>query len=191
MGIDFNDFLFEKCVGFSKDLPKKTGFEAAFSGRSNVGKSSLINALLKKKVARVSKSAGKTATINFYSNGSIRLVDLPGYGFAKASPDEKKRWSELTENYFRIRSPNFVCQLIDLRLELQRSDAQMILFMQKENIPFIIICTKSDKLGKKEREKMQAILKNQTRCEDLLFFSSLNGEGANELRNILHLRFFS
>ncbi len=125
--------------------------EVVFAGRSNVGKSSLLNKLFNRKnLARVSSVPGKTITINFYDVDNIKFVDLPGYGYAKTSKQELKRFGELMEGYFKSeRNISLVILLIDMRHPLTKDDEEMIYFLKEMNIPFIIVMTKADKLKKK------------------------------------------
>ncbi|MBQ9070341.1 MAG: YihA family ribosome biogenesis GTP-binding protein [Clostridia bacterium] len=145
-------------VGNQKQFPRDPKPEIALSGRSNVGKSSLINTLLgRKSLARVSSAPGKTITINYYGvDGKFYLVDLPGYGYAKRSAESKKSWSSLTEDYF-LKNPSsdaikLVIQLIDIRTGPTDDDIMMINFMIDCDIPFIIVTTKTDKLSKTQLE---------------------------------------
>ncbi len=157
----------------------------AFSGRSNVGKSSLINVLLnRKKLARVSSEPGKTITVNYYKvDGKLYLVDLPGYGYAKRSEKEKKQWSDLVNSY--INSPDVTCviQLVDLKVGLTRDDIMMLEWLSATSTPFFVVATKTDKLNKTDRNK--ALMK--LAAEPLLFnvplipFSSLKKEGHGEV----------
>lgn len=181
---------FEMAAGTSSQLPVCTLPEIAFSGRSNVGKSSLINRLLNRKsLARTSATPGKTATINFYRLDTMRLVDLPGYGYAKVSDSERRRWSELIEGYFDDeRDLRLVIQLWDIRHDPSKDDQQMLEYMLQREIPFIIVLTKSDKLNKSERAKRLAAF--DAILEDLegvtvIPFSAINGEGADEIRAII------
>ena len=157
--------------------------EIVFSGKSNVGKSSLINKLLNRKnLARVSATPGKTATINFYRLDQARLVDLPGYGYAKVSLAEKKRWAELVEGYFQQeRNLALVVQLVDMR-------HPMIEFLCDGGFPFLVALTKSDKLNQTERRQRLAALEEAFSDYEglrLIPFSSVTGEGVEELREIL------
>ena len=181
---------FEMAAGTSSQLPASSLPEVAFSGRSNVGKSSLINRLVNRKaLARTSATPGKTATINFYRLDSLRLVDLPGYGYAKVSDSERRRWSELIEGYFDDdRDLRLVIQLWDIRHDPSKDDYQMLEYMVERGIPFIIVLTKSDKLNKSERAKRLAAFDNI--LEDLdgitvIPFSAVNGESVEEIRNII------
>lgn len=129
--------------------------EIVFSGKSNVGKSSMINRLVNRKsLARVSSSPGKTVSINFYDCGLFRLVDLPGYGYAKVSKQDKEHWSSLIDAYFGAqRNIALIMQLIDSRHAPTPGDLQMIDYMSSLNLPFIVVLTKSDKLKKTQLEK--------------------------------------
>ncbi len=162
--------------------------QIAFSGRSNVGKSSALNQLLgRKKLARVSSSPGKTVTINFFDlDGQCYLVDLPGYGFARRSEKEKRAWSSLTDSYFQNHENlALVLQLIDLKTGPSRDDEMMISFLQEVGIPFIVVATKLDKLNKTNQQK------NLKELEDAMFpvpvfpFSSLTGEGVEQVWNLI------
>lgn len=181
---------FEAAAGISSQLPASTLPEVAFSGRSNVGKSSLINRILNRKaLARTSATPGKTATINFYRLDELRMVDLPGYGYAKVSDSERRRWSELIEGYFDDdRDLRLVVQLWDMRHDPSKDDYQMLEYMLEREIPFIIVLTKSDKLNKAERGKRLAAF--DAILEDLegvtvIPFSATNGEGAEQVRSII------
>ena len=177
-------------AGIPRQFPTDKMVQVALSGRSNVGKSSLVNTLLgRKSLARVSSSPGKTITVNFYDvDKKLFLVDLPGYGFAKRSAEDKKKWSSLTDGYFTS-NPNIdllklVVQLVDSRIGPTKDDEMMIDFMNNADIPYIIVATKSDKLNKTEREKsMKIISENSYILPDtpIIYFSSLKNEGKNEL----------
>ena len=149
--MDFAKIQFETSFGSVSQLPESDLPEVAVSGRSNVGKSSLINRLFaRKNLARVSATPGKTATINFFTDGSARIVDLPGYGYAKVSKGEIHRWAELIEGYFADdRRLELVFQLIDMRHPPTKDDLQMIDFLIEQELPFVIVLTKKDKLSKK------------------------------------------
>jgi GTP-binding protein len=151
-------------VGNQKQFPRDPKPQIALSGRSNVGKSSLINTLLSRKsLARVSSSPGKTITINYYNvDGKIYLVDLPGYGYAKRSANSKMSWSSLTNDYF-VKNPSsdalkLVIQLIDIRTGPTDDDIMMINFMIDNGIPFVIVATKTDKLSKAQLDQALADL---------------------------------
>lgn len=181
---------FERSVGVSAQLTPSDLPEIAFSGRSNVGKSSLINRVLgRKALARTSATPGKTATINFYRLPVMRLVDLPGYGYARVSGSEKRRWSELIEGYFDDdRDLRLVLQLLDIRHAPSRDDIQMLDYMVERQIPFVAVLTKADKLNKTQRaERLAAFERELSDYEGVTVvpFSATTGEGAETLREIL------
>lgn len=178
--------VFELSAGLSRQLPASILPEVAFSGRSNVGKSSLINRLLhRKNLARTSATPGKTATVNFYRLDTVRLVDLPGYGYAKVSDAEKRRWRELINGYFESdRDLRLVVQLIDSRHPATADDMAMIDAMIEQEIPFVIFLTKVDKLNKTERtQRMAAFAEQFADLEGVqtVPFSAVTGEGADVL----------
>lgn len=185
--MNFQNVSFEFCAGMFKQLPPSNVPEIVFSGRSNVGKSSLINKLLNRKaMARVSAKPGKTGTINFYRLPDCRLVDLPGYGYAKVSEAEKRRWAELVEGYLASKR-NIACviQIIDLRHEPTNDDLHMIQYLLDQERPFIIVATKSDKLSKKQKEERQAanrMIFSEIEDVPLLTVSSVTGEGIEEMK---------
>ena len=184
------DVNLETVCGVTSKMPDNILPEFAFSGKSNVGKSSLINKLLNRKnLARVSATPGKTATINFYRLDQARLVDLPGYGYAKVSLAEKKRWAELVEGYFQQeRNLALVVQLVDMRHPPTKDDLHMIEFLCDGGFPFLVALTKSDKLNQTERRQRLAALEEAFSDYEglrLIPFSSVTGEGVEELREIL------
>jgi ribosome biogenesis GTP-binding protein YsxC/EngB len=188
--LNFQEAKFEFCVGEPKQLPTSDCFEIVFSGRSNVGKSSFINKVLNRKsLARVSSKPGKTVTINFYRLGHLRLVDMPGYGYAKVPFSEKIRWSSLVETYFNSdRKIVLVLQIIDFRHTPSKQDMDMINYLTIRKIPFVIIATKSDKLNKSERMQREAALKEElAKFGDIevVIFSSVTGEGVDKVRKIM------
>jgi len=188
--MNLNNASFEKCIGTAAQLPPSDLPETAFSGRSNVGKSSLINRLLNRKsLARTSSVPGKTRTINFYLAGDIRLADLPGYGYAKAALAEKKRWSTLAETYFSTgRNIRLVVQLIDMRHPPSADDVQMLKFLMSGNYNFVVALTKSDKLGKtKKAERLSKLPEELPFLKNTRFipFSAETGEGADDLRKLI------
>ncbi len=188
--MNLHSATFEMAAGISSQLPASTLPEVAFSGRSNVGKSSLINRLVNRKaLARTSATPGKTATINFYRLDTVRMVDLPGYGYAKVSDKERRRWSELIEGYFDDdRDLRLVLQLWDMRHDPSKDDYQMLEYMVEREIPFIIVLTKSDKLNKTERAKRLAAfdeILSDLEGVTIIPFSAVNGEGADQIREIL------
>lgn len=149
---------YETSAGTSRQLPPSTLPEFVFSGKSNVGKSSLLNKLLNRKaLARVSATPGKTVTINFYHVDKVRFVDFPGYGYAKRPGSELRRWSELAEGYFaQNRNIALVVQLVDMRHPCTKDDQTMLRFLADSGLPFVIVLTKADKLNKTQFNKRLA-----------------------------------
>ena len=183
----FDNAQFEASYGTEKQLTASSMPEIAFSGRSNVGKSSLLNKLLgRKSLARVSSMPGKTVTINMFRLDSCRFADLPGYGYAKVSRDEKIRWSALMEAYFNSgRDIRLVVQLIDMRHDPTKQDLEMIEFMNAKHIPFIVALTKCDKLNKTERmNQLMSICGVLTKYGNIsvIPFSAVKGDGVDEIR---------
>lgn len=185
--MNFDNAVFEFSAGKVSQLPAPSLPEIVFSGRSNVGKSSLINRLLNRKsLARVSATPGKTGTVNFYRLPQVRLVDLPGYGYAKVSQAEKRRWAQLVEGYFQAqRDHRLVMQLVDMRHTPTADDMHMIRFLCDAGFPFLIALTKADKLNKTERAKRLALLEQEFGEFEgltLIPFSAVTGEGVEQLR---------
>ena len=188
--MNFNNVRFERSFGTSAQLTPSTAPEVAFSGRSNVGKSSLLNKLFNRKgLAKVSQTPGKTATINFFDGDGVTFVDLPGYGYAKVSKSEKARWSELIEGYFnQDRSFALVVALVDIRHEASELDENMIRFLREADLPFVVALTKADKLSRQQQMKQKAALKRQLALGDdasMVVTSSAKGDGIEELRKII------
>ncbi|WP_178667786.1 ribosome biogenesis GTP-binding protein YihA/YsxC [uncultured Eubacterium sp.] len=188
--MNYNKAEFEKAFGISSQLPPSAVPEIAFSGRSNVGKSSLLNKLFNRKsLARVSSVPGKTITINFYNVDDCKFVDLPGYGYAKLSKTERDRFGELMEGYFQSgRNIKLVVQLVDMRHKPSQDDFGMIDFMQQMNIPFIIACTKADKLKVKEFKKREQEIKQELNMVDeslIVPFSSQTGLGLDNIKMLI------
>lgn len=193
MALNLNNTELVMTAGLKSQFPTDKLPQIALSGRSNVGKSSLLNTLVgRKSLARVSGSPGKTITINFYRiDRKFYVVDLPGYGFAKRAPEDKKKWSMLTDSYFTAGTMNAVAQLIDLKVGPTADDEMMLDFMNQANIPYIIIATKSDKLNvtnrKKALESLRAHPMVREGCE-IIPFSALDGTGRDEaMRAILSI----
>ena len=188
--MNFNNTIFEASFGKKNQLRNSICKEIVFSGRSNVGKSSLINKLINRKsLARVSSKPGKTGTINFYAvNENLKLVDLPGYGYAKVSAQEKARWSELVEGYFNNgRNISLVVQIVDMRHKPTVDDINMLKFLIEKGFNFVIVLTKSDKLNKTQREEYLANLKVNFPIENVEFivFSAVKGEGLDKLKSVI------
>lgn len=190
MKINVNNCDIALTAGAQRQFPRDPRPQIALSGRSNVGKSSLINTLLgRKSLARVSSAPGKTITINFYNvDKKLYLVDLPGYGYAKRSMDSKRSWSTLTEDYF-LKNPSadalkLVIQLIDIRTGPSDDDIMMINMMLEREIPFIVVATKTDKMSKTALKNTLDDLHNQyfngTGIE-VIPFSSVTRDGKDEV----------
>ena len=190
MALNLNRVSLRVSAGTPRQFPADPLPQVAFSGRSNVGKSSLINSLLgRKSLARVSSAPGKTITVNFYDvDGQLFLVDLPGYGFAKRTKEDQARWSALTDGFFTA-NPNAdrlaaVVQLIDSRVGPTKDDETMLDFLVRSNLPFLVAATKCDKLNATERRAAEDLFA----CHPLLagvpvvFLSSQTGEGRAELQ---------
>lgn len=188
--MNYHNAAFKAAYGTSSQLPFSTLPEVSFAGRSNVGKSSLLNKLMyRKSLAKVSSTPGKTATINFYDVDGADFVDLPGYGYAKVSKSEKGRWSELIEGYFnQERIFALIVSLVDIRHEASALDVNMIEFLRGSGLPFMVAFTKADKLSKQQGMKQTAALRKQLQLGKeipTLAVSSEKGTGIDELRSII------
>lgn len=181
---------FMASYGLSSQLPESDRIEFVMSGRSNVGKSSLINKLCNRKnLARVSSTPGKTATINFYQLDTVYLVDLPGYGYAKVSGAERQRWDDLINQYFdQRRQSALLLQLLDSRHAPSADDMQMLQYLQYHQIPFVVVLTKADKLKKAQQqqaiEEFTAICAPYG-CQAVILTSAEKGQGIDQLRELL------
>lgn len=188
--MNFNKAEFERAYGISGQLPPSDVPEIVFAGKSNVGKSSLLNKIFNRKaLARVSSVPGKTITINFYNVDEIKFVDLPGYGYAKISKQEKERFGELMEGYFQSgRNIKLVVQLVDMRHKPTADDLDMIEFLKAVGIPFIIVMTKADKLKVKEfknRVELSATELKSAGDVPIIPFSSQNGMGLDDVKKYI------
>lgn len=186
----FQNAEFVASYGKYSQIPPCESVEVAFAGRSNVGKSTLINSIFNRKsLARVSSVPGKTATINFYRLENLTIADLPGYGYAKVAKTEKERWSGLISGYLGAeRDLRLIMLLIDMRHAPSKEDVQMVEFLVANELPFVIVLTKADKLKKSEREKrMEAFQDEIPYFSDIhvIPFSSVTKEGVEEVRGIL------
>lgn len=186
----FDKVQYEASYGTSQQLPKSNAVEIAFAGRSNVGKSSMLNKVLNRKnLARVSSVPGKTVTVNFFDCDGVKLVDLPGYGYAKVNFNEKKRWADLMEGYFNSgRNIRLVVQLTDMRHPITKDDRDMLRFLKDAGFNFIVVMTKSDKLNKTERNnRLEAIKEELAEFGEIeaIPFSAQNGEGAEKIREAI------
>ena len=188
--MNYNQADFKASYGLFSQLPDSDRPELVFSGRSNVGKSSLINKLCnRKKLARVSSTPGKTATINFYEVGNVYFVDLPGYGYARTSASERKRWDELINGYFESdRQRTVVVQLLDCRHAPSADDMQMMEYLRYHQMPFVAALTKADKLKKGQLaatcDEFKTICKPYG-CQSVVLTSAENGYGIEELKTVL------
>ena len=160
--------------------------EIAVAGKSNVGKSSLINSLCRRKaLAKTSATPGKTRLINlFLLNEAFHLVDLPGYGFAKVDKKEKLRWGEMMEGYFQnTRELRLTLHLVDIRHEPTQDDVQMNTFLRGNNLPFLVVATKADKISRGARMKNLAPICRALQVQpwQVVCYSSENGDGRDQL----------
>lgn len=181
----------ETVCGYTSKLPENTKPEIAFAGKSNVGKSSLINALMNRKsLARTSAQPGKTQTINFYNiNDAMYLVDLPGYGYAKVSETEKQKWGQMIENYLHTsKQLKAVFLLIDIRHAPSANDKTMYEWILYQGYEPIIIATKLDKLKRSQVQKQVKILREGLglKKESILIpFSAESKQGREEIWQIM------
>lgn len=191
MGFSFQKVKFDTAYGFGKQLPKSDKGEVVFIGRSNVGKSSLLNKIANQKnLARVSSVPGKTTTINVFSvSDNVIFVDLPGYGYAKRSDAEKKRWEDLMGKFFSSgRNIVLAMQLLDMRHEPSEDDRIMLQYLIENNIPFVAVLTKSDKLNKTEFKEHLEYFEQELkyyRPLKIMPFTSQKNEPAEEMRKFL------
>ena len=190
--MNYNKVEFEAAFGTLKQIPQSDLPEIVFAGRSNVGKSSMLNRIFNRKnLARVSSMPGKTITINFFKvENDVRIVDLPGYGYAKVAKGEKRRWAEMMEGYFQSpRNIKLVVQLVDMRHKPSEDDYIMMRFLQDAGLPFVVAATKSDKLNKTQynerKNALRAELAEFGEVLTILPFSSEKGEGTEELKKII------
>ena len=188
--MNFQKADFIASYGIFSQLPESDRVEFVFSGRSNVGKSSLINRLCSRKnLARVSSTPGKTATINFYSVDDLYFVDLPGYGYAKVSNADRDRWDKLINSYFEEnRNNELLIQLLDCRHDPSADDVQMLQFLHYHRIPFVIVLTKADKLKKSQIAETQSRFEKiglQYGSRAVFLTSSEKGTGMEELKQYL------
>lgn len=188
--MNVNRVEFERSFGTFEQLTPSDLPEIVFSGRSNVGKSSMINKLFNRRaLARVSSVPGKTATINFFRLDQVRFADLPGYGYAKVSKSEKKRWDDLIGGYFADgRDILLVFLLLDMRHPPSQDDLKMANFLIENEYPFVCVLTKADKLTKANRLQRLTQMKEELPCgTEITFvpFSTQTGEGVEEIRGII------
>jgi len=170
------------------DYPKKQLPQIAFAGRSNVGKSSLINALLKRKrMARTSSTPGKTQCINFFLiNGSFYFVDLPGYGYAKVPRKERQKWGQIIEEYLQWKEiRKMVVLLVDIRHKSSPLDLQMKSWLDFHQLQHVIAATKADKLSTSRRTRCLNVLKEAFAGTDVIPFSAVKGQGRLQLWGLI------
>lgn len=170
--------------------PREAMPQISVVGRSNVGKSSLINKVCRRnKLARTSATPGKTRLINlFLLNKNFYLVDLPGYGFAKVDKQEKLRWGQMMDGYFeKAEDLRLTLHLVDIRHEPTQDDIQMNMYLRAKGIPFMVVCTKSDKISRGARMKHLAPICRALQVQpwQVLCFSSENGDGRDQLLALL------
>ena len=186
-GVNLHKTDLKITAGLTKQLIKNGIPQVAMVGRSNVGKSSLVNSLLgRKKLARVSSEPGKTITVNYYEvDNKLFLVDLPGYGFARRPKSDITKWSSLTENYFIDNSAlTYVLQLIDIRVGITEDDKMMLSYLDHFKVPYIVVATKCDKLNKTKLNDActklltSGYLRSNT---EIILYSSLKGVGREVL----------
>ena len=182
--MNYHNVEFAAAYGTSAQLPASTRPEIAFVGRSNVGKSSLLN-----KLAKVSSKPGKTSTINFFNAEGAHFVDLPGYGYAQVSKSEKVRWAEMINGYFeQERDFTLVVSLIDIRHPATKLDVQMIEFLEEAELPFMVVLTKADKLSKSQVVRQVAALRKQLSFGsevEVVPCSSEKGTGIDDLKKVI------
>ena len=187
----------ETVCGVTSTLPENTLPEFAFAGKSNVGKSSLINALMNRKaLARTSGQPGKTQTINFYNvNDELYLTDLPGYGFAKVSQKEKEKWGTMIENYLNSSEQlRAVFLLVDIRHEPSANDKMMYEWMVYQGFHPIIIATKADKIKRSQKDKQIKIVKEGLGVLPgtvVIPFSSVTKQGRDEIWELVESQFLN
>ena len=193
LSIAFNSATFTRSASKLSNCPEDDGIEIAFAGRSNAGKSSAINAITNnKKLARTSKTPGRTQLINFFdlSTPDLRLVDLPGYGYAKVSLALKAEWGKHLDDYLRNReSLSALVLIMDIRKPLTEFDNMMLDWSNQCELPTLILLTKSDKMtygpSKQVYFQVKKALKDHASLVDVILFSSLKKSGVTEVRDTL------
>jgi len=187
-----NNAKFIKSAHTIEDYPYNTLPEIAFAGRSNVGKSSMINKVLNRKgLARISSKPGHTRSINFFNiDNKFYLVDLPGYGFAKVSKEEKEKWNMLINDYLHYRENLMgIVMIVDSRHKPTNKDQVMLNWIREVQIPKIIAATKADKISNNKKAKQQKVIKNTldlTLDESFTFFSAKTGEGKQQIFSFIN-----
>ncbi len=175
---------FFKSVFSLADLPRDNFPQVAFAGKSNVGKSSLINVLCnRKKLAQISKTPGKTRALNFFTiNRNLYFVDLPGYGYAKVSKEFRKMWSELIEGYLKsCKQIRGIVFILDIRHPPSEDDLQMKAFLDHYQLNYLAVLTKADKLSSTEMSQNLNMFQEVLKSDDFVVFSAKNKEGKNKI----------
>lgn len=193
LSISYNSACFSRSASKLSNCPEDNGIEIAFAGRSNAGKSSAINSITNnKKLARTSKTPGRTQLINFFdlSTSGVRLVDLPGYGYAKVSLALKAEWGKHLDDYLRNReSLSALVLIMDIRKPLTDFDKMMLDWSDQRELPTVILLTKSDKMkygpAKSIYFQVKKALEDHSSLIDVILFSSLKKSGVEEVRNTL------
>ena len=191
--MNFQNVEFQISAASKENFPTKRLLEIAFAGKSNVGKSSVINRLLQRKnFARVGDKPGKTVHVNYFTlDGACYLVDLPGYGFAKVSAGEKERWGRLMEDYFAANRIDLGVLIVDYRHPPTNNDITMARWFLDSGCPFVVVANKMDKLKKSEIEPNLQLIRDTLELEEqdcLVPFSAEKGTGKNELLSAISQR---
>lgn len=184
--INYNLAHFVASYGKASQIPPSTCPEVSFVGRSNVGKSSIMNKLFGRKgLVKVSSTPGKTANINFFEADGIHFVDLPGYGFAQRSKAERDRWAVLIGDFLESeRSFNLVVSLVDIRHDPSKLDFEMVDYLRENEFNFVVALTKADKLSRAQQTRQLASIRKQLElpAEQIFVTSSQTGAGIDELK---------
>lgn len=188
--MNFNNVEFLLSVYALRQLPDDELPEVAFAGRSNVGKSSLINRLVgRTNLVKTSSKPGKTQSLNYFSvDGKLFLVDLPGYGFAKVSKSVRNKWQTLISSYLQNREQlDLVVVIVDLRHEVKKLDRDLVDWLRYHSIPFVIVYTKADKLSKNKQMAHAAALDAglSIQPDERFLFSAKTGKGCTRLRQFI------
>ena len=182
------DIEYLKSAVLEKDYPPANRAEVALAGRSNSGKSSFLNSISKKPVAKISQAPGKTRLLNFFDVGkSYRLVDMPGYGFAKRSVDEMELWTQMIEGYLVARQNLAgLVLLMDIKREWSRDEDLLAQFLRDQMVPYCVVATKADKLKPPEIAKRLRDLKKKTGNEAVFAVSNVKRAGTEEVEEFIY-----